>query len=152
MTSAAKHDISVLNSLIETTLDSAEGYGTAAERVTDLSHKNLFRQWSAERRQVARDLQSHVRRLGGTPDAEGSRLAAGHRMFMKLRDRIAEGEENVIDEIERGEDFIKAKYEQALQNAALSAPVHDALARAYGSVKSGHDQARNLKHSFKARS
>ena len=149
MADAQKHDIKVLNSLIETTLDSADGYGQAAERASNTSYKNLFSQWSTERRQVVNDLQGQVRVLGGTPDDDGSTLAAGHRMFLKLRDNVTKSDESVIDEVERGEDFIKAKYEAALEDEELSASVKDAVVRAYSSIKTGHDQARNLKHSFK---
>ena len=70
-------------------------------------------------------------------------------MFLRLRDSVTQGDEGVVDEVERGEDFIKAKYEDALQDDELSPSVHDAVARAYSSIKSGHDQARNLKQSFK---
>jgi uncharacterized protein (TIGR02284 family) len=149
MADAPKHDIKVLNSLIETTLDSADGYGQAAERASNTSYKNLFQQWSTERRQVVNDLQGQVRVLGGTPDDDGSTLAAGHRMFLKLRDSVTKNDESVVDEVERGEDFIKAKYEAALEDEELSVSVKDAVVRAYTSIKSGHDQARNLKHSFK---
>jgi uncharacterized protein (TIGR02284 family) len=143
------HDIKVLNSLIETTLDSADGYGQAAERATNTSYKNLFQQWSTERQRVVSELQGQVRSLGGSPEDDGSVLAAGHRAFLKLRDSVTGGDEKVIDEVERGEDFIKAKYEAAMEDQELSASVRDIVVRAYSSIKSGHDQASNLKHSFK---
>jgi uncharacterized protein (TIGR02284 family) len=149
MGQSTKHDISVLNSLIETTLDSADGYGQAAVSTDTSSYKNLFSQWSTQRRQVVNDLQGQVRVLGGTPDTEGTTLAAGHRVFLKIRDNMTKGDASVIDEVERGEDFIKAKYEDALEDEELSAAARDAVVRAYASVKTGHDQARDLKNSFK---
>jgi uncharacterized protein (TIGR02284 family) len=142
-----KHDITVLNSLIETTLDSADGYKQAAEKAGNPSYKNLFEQWAADRRQVVSGLQNQVRMLGGKPDEDGSVLAAGHRVFLKLRDNVTAGDDGVIDEVERGEDFIKAKFEQALEDEELSTSVRDAVVRAYTSVKAGHDQASRLKHS-----
>jgi uncharacterized protein (TIGR02284 family) len=145
-----QHDIKVLNSLIETTLDSADGYNQAAERATSTSFRNLFQQWSTERRQIVSELQDQVRSLGGTPDDDGSTLAAGHRMFLKLRDNMTKGDESVIDEVERGEDFIKSKYETALEDDDLSTASRDVILHAYSSIKSGHDQARDLKQSFKA--
>jgi uncharacterized protein (TIGR02284 family) len=148
-TPSTNHDIKVLNSLIETTLDSADGYGQAAESASNTSYKNLFQEWSTERQRVATDLQGQIRTLGGKPDADGSALAAGHRMFLRLKDSVTKSDESVIDEVERGEDFIKAKFEEALEDHELSASVRDVVVRAYTSVKSGHDQARNLKHSFK---
>jgi uncharacterized protein (TIGR02284 family) len=143
------HDIKVLNSLIETTLDSADGYGQAAQSASNTSYRNLFREWSTERQRVATDLQGQVRSLGGTPDEDGSALAAGHRMFLKLKDSVTKGDESVIDEVERGEDFIKAKFEEAIEDSDLSASVRDIVVRAYTSIKSGHDQARDLKRSIK---
>jgi uncharacterized protein (TIGR02284 family) len=68
---------------------------------------------------------------------------------LDLRDHLTKGDQNVIEEVERGEDYLKAKYEDALEDEELSPEVRDAVVRAYGSVKAGHDRASQLKHSFK---
>lgn len=142
----AEHDIDVLNTLIETTLDSADGYSQAAANAKQSGYKDVFIRWADDRRQVVTQLQGQVRRLGGTPEDDGSILAAGHRMFLKLRDSVTgSSDEAVIDEVERGEDFIKAKYEAALEDEELSPEVRNAVVQAYSSVKTGHDQARDLK-------
>ncbi|WP_129642888.1 PA2169 family four-helix-bundle protein [Peristeroidobacter agariperforans] len=147
----AEHDIDVLNTLIETTLDSADGYSQAAAKAKQSGYKDVFVRWAEDRRQVVTQLQGQVRRLGGTPEDDGSILAAGHRMFLKLRDSVTGSDESVIDEVERGEDFIKAKYETALKDEELSAAVRDAVVQAYASVKTGHDQARDLKRQAHAK-
>jgi uncharacterized protein (TIGR02284 family) len=149
MARATEHDIKVLNSLIETTLDSADGYKQAASNAGASQYKSLFAQFADERRQVVTDLQGQVRVLGGTPEDDGSVLAAAHRKFLDLRDHVQKGDEAVINEVERGEDHLKAKYEDALEDEELSPEVRDAVIRAYGSVKAGHDQASELKHSYK---
>ncbi len=146
-----KHDIKVLNGLIETTLDSADGYREAAEETKDVSHKSLFERWATDRRAVVTQLQGEVRTLGGKPDDDGSVLAAGHRVFVKIRDSISKGDVSVVDEVERGEDFIKAKYERALKDSELSVSARDAVVKAYASVKTGHDQARDLKRAVHAK-
>ena len=84
----AEHDIDVLNTLIETTLDSADGYTQAAAKAEQTGYREVFIRWADDRRQVVTQLQGHVRRLGGTPEDDGSILAAGHRMFLKLRDSV----------------------------------------------------------------
>jgi uncharacterized protein (TIGR02284 family) len=144
-TPSTNHDIKVLNSLIETTLDSVDGYNEAAKDAGNPGYQTLFQQRATERRQVVNELQGEVRVLGGTPDDDGTVLAAGHRVFLKLRDSLTKGDESVINEVERGEDHIKAKYEAALEDAELSASVRNVVVRAYSSVKSGHDQMRDLK-------
>ncbi|MET0499589.1 MAG: PA2169 family four-helix-bundle protein [Steroidobacteraceae bacterium] len=146
-----KHDIKVLNSLIETTLDSADGYREAAEKTEVSSHRELFQRWASDRRQVVTDLQGQVRTLGGKPDEDGSILAATHRVFLSIRDSVTKGDDSVVDEVERGEDFIKAKYETALKDDELSASVRNIVVRAYSSVKAGHDQARDLKRTVHAK-
>lgn len=150
-TPTTKHDIKVLNSLIETTLDSADGYREAAEKTEVASHRDMFQRWAADRRQVVTDLQGQVRTLGGKPDEDGSILGATHRVFLKVRDSISKGDDSVVDEVERGEDFIKAKFEDAMEDQELSASVRDVVVKAYSSVKTGHDQARDLKRAVHAK-
>ena len=82
------HDIKILNSLIETTLDSADGYAEAAKDARSESLISLFRERSTERRQVASTLQQRVRLLGGDPKDDGTVLASAHRMFVNLRTAV----------------------------------------------------------------
>jgi hypothetical protein len=47
---------------------------------------------------------------------DGTILAAAHRAFVNLKDSLTKGDEAVVNEVESGEDFIKAKFEKALQD------------------------------------
>lgn len=149
MSTDVKHDIKILNGLIETTLDSAHGYGEAAKEAKNPSFKALFERRSMERKQLTADLQSQVRTLGGKPEDEGTVLAAAHRVFLDLKSKVTGDDQSVVNEVERGEDHIKAKFEDALKDSALSMPVKQAITTAYASVKAGHDQMRDLKHEMK---
>lgn len=140
------HDIKTLNSLIETTLDSADGYGEAAQDSSRYS--SVFQSRASERRAAAARLQQEVRALGGTPEEDGTVLAKAHRLFVNLRNSISSGDTAVVDEVERGEDHIKAKFEEALADSGISVSTRSAIQEVYGSVKSGHDQMRDLKHSL----
>lgn len=142
------HDIHVLNSLIETTLDSADGYREAAKETDKENFRTVFEQRSFERQQVVTDLQGAVRTLGGSPENDGSILAKAHRAFLDVKHSLTHDEQAVVNSVENGEDFIKAKYEHALEDSKVSATTKDAIQRAYTSVKSGHDQMRDLKHSL----
>jgi hypothetical protein len=53
----ANHDISVLNSLIETTLDSMKGFADAAED-SQGPHTGFFREMAGERSECASQLQA----------------------------------------------------------------------------------------------
>lgn len=152
MADANHHDIKVLNSLIETTLDSADGYREAAKETDNTSYKTLFERRSFERQEIASDLQGSVRSLGGEPEDDGSILAKAHRAFLDVKHALLRDEQAVVNSVENGEDFIKAKFEKALEDSDVSATTRETIRRAYATVKDGHDQMRDLKHSLEGQS
>ena len=90
-----------------------------------------------------------VRSLGGTPVDDGSLMANIHRRWLDLKDVLSGGgDKAIIDEVERGEDYIKGKYEEALGDSELSQTALQAVDVAYRSVRAGHDRVRDLKHSM----
>ncbi len=146
-----KHDIKTLNSLIETTLDSADGYAEAAKDAKSEQLISLFTTRATERHRTASTLQQCVRTLGGEPENDGTVLASAHRMFVNLRASLTSNDNAaVVDEVERGEDHIKAKFEDAMKDTEVSSGIMSAITEAYASVRSGHDQMRNIKKAMHA--
>jgi uncharacterized protein (TIGR02284 family) len=142
------HDIEVLNSLITSTIDSADGFERAAHQAQAGPYTDLFRDFGAERRRVAEGLQQIVRSLGGTPNDDGSLKANLHRRWLDLRAAIAGdgGDRAVVEEVERGEDHLKSTFEEKLADGELSETAVMAIRNAFGSVRAGHDTASTLKH------
>jgi uncharacterized protein (TIGR02284 family) len=60
----SQHDISVLNSLTTTTLDSLKGFREAADDVNSAQYAQIFADFASERSSVASQLQQEVTRLG----------------------------------------------------------------------------------------
>ena len=144
----ASHDIRVLNSLIETTLDSADGYREAAKETNNPGFRRMFEERSFERQQVTTDLQSVVRTLGAEPEDDGSILAAAHRAFLDVKHAVLHDEQAVVNSVENGEDFIKAKFEKAMRDDELPPQAREAVSRAYESIRADHDEISRLKHSM----
>ena len=143
------NDVSVLNGLIKTTLDSMKGYEDAAKDAESTQFATMFADFARDRAQVATKLQHQVRTLGGEPELDSSMLAAAHRTFMDLKQAITgKDDKAIINEVERGEDHIKAKFEDALGDADLSPGVKAVIQGCYASVRQGHDEMRDLKHSL----
>ncbi len=146
MAHAHENDIKVLNSLIATTLDSMKGYRDACED-TNGTHSKLFLSMADERSRVASDLQAHVRSHGGEPEDHSTTAGALHRGFMNLKDAVTGSDDKtVINEVERGEDYIKEKYETALKDEDLSPDCRAVVELAYQSVLEGHDKVISIKH------
>lgn len=141
------YDIRILNSLIATTIDSVDGYTAAADSADNSDFRQIFRDRAAERRGVVSDLQAQVKSLGGNAEDDGTMIAGAHRFFMNLRDSMTgTDDESIVAEVERGEDVIKAKFEEAQKDGDLSIASRDVVQKCYTSVREGHDQMRDLKH------
>ncbi len=142
------HDIDTLNSLITSTIDSVDGYRKAGEDSASGQFQPIFFSRASERKNVAEKLQDEVRILGGEPADDGSLIGAVDRAFMTLREVVSSDDEKaIIAEVERGEDKIKAKFEKALADGDISESTRTTISGAYESVRAGHDQMRDLKHS-----
>lgn len=145
-------DVSTLNTLIKTTIDSVKGFEESAEDTENSRFSSIFREFAQDRRRVVEELQQQVRRLGEEPEDDGSVAGAAHRTFVNLKQAVANRDDKaIIAEVERGEDYIKEKYETALSEESLSGPVRSAIEQAYQSVRAGHDKASQLKHSYEGR-
>ena len=142
-----KNDISTLNSLIETCKDGEKGFREAAEGLKSPDIKAKFLEYSRERAQMAAELQSEVRRLGGDPDTGGSMSGSVHRGWIDLKAAITGHDDHaIVSEAERGEDVAKAAYESASLEA-LPASAQTLVRQQAAKVRRVHDAVRDLRDS-----
>ncbi|HEX9954494.1 MAG TPA: PA2169 family four-helix-bundle protein [Allosphingosinicella sp.] len=135
------HDVSVLNGLIETTIDSVDGYRRSAQEATNSRFSEEFLQRASEREEVVSKLRQQVRTLGGETQDDGSLLAAAHRAFLTLRDKVTgSDDDSVIAEVDRGESYLNAKWEAALADGELSQESRQLVQQLYTSVRAGHER------------
>jgi uncharacterized protein (TIGR02284 family) len=144
-------EISTINTLIATTIDSITGYENSAKDIQSERFREIFRQRADERQQVVQQLRDEVRRLGGEPEEGGSFMGKAHQRFEDVKSAVTGGDDqSIIDEVERGEDYLKDKFETALNSGTLSGEARSVVERCYQSVKSGHDQISQIKHGMEA--
>ncbi len=144
-----EHAVDVLNDLIKTTLDSVNGYREAAENADRSQYKGMFADRAVKRERLARELQDEVRALGGDPQTDQSMLGKAHNKFVDLKNALTGGSDKaVIDEVERGEDHIRDKFKDALDDDDLPAQVRSKVERFYQSVKADHDEVSRIKHTL----
>jgi uncharacterized protein (TIGR02284 family) len=143
--------VGVLETLTTTLIDSINGYTDAAENSENPHFQQLFRENAGERRQVVQSLQNEIRRLGGDPPDDGSFMGATHQTWLDLKAAVTgRDDERVINSVEAGEDYIKEKFEAALNSDELTGEVRQVVESAYQSVRSGHDQISRIKHRMEA--
>jgi uncharacterized protein (TIGR02284 family) len=142
--------ISWLQDLIQINLDSRDGFKGAAEHLKE-KHSTLeamFRRLASERDSQAKELQTLVTSNAETPQKSGSASAAVHRAWMDLRSAFGGGEHAILSEAERGEDHIKAKYEEAIKDLKGCTCV-SVLSRQHSAVVASHDTIRDIRDRHK---
>ena len=142
--------VGTLENLATTLIDSINGYRDAASHAEGTQFQEIFRRNADERSSVAEELRAEITRLGGNAPDDGSFLGATHQRFLDLKAAVTGRDDKaIINEVERGEDYIKEKFEAALA-ADLGPQTRTIIERAYQSVRKGHDQIRDLKHGLEA--
>ena len=136
-----RHDISVLNSLIEATLDSAERLEQIAGDEQAASHGSLFTSLADERRDIARVLSESVTALGGQPNTSGSILAKARRAVKDMSHALMGNEAGLVDTADQGEAALDKKFEAAIADERLSATTRETVRRAHAAI---HKEASDL--------
>ena len=140
-----------LETLTTTLIDSVNGYRDAAENAEGTKFQELFRRNADERSRIAEELRAEIRRLGGNAPDDGSFLGATHQRFLDLKAAVTGRDDKaIINEVERGEDYLKEKFEAALNATDVAPETRTIIERAYQSVRQGHDQISSLKHGLEA--
>ena len=74
-----------------------------------------------------------------------------HQRWLDLKAAVTgRDDQAIINEVERGEDYLKEKFEEALDGDKLTGDSRSAVERCYQSVRAGHDQISQLKHGMQA--
>jgi len=153
MTDINKEAVSVLNDLIETSIDGEKGFHTAAEDIKNPEIKAYFLSRSSECKTAVAELQAEVRALGGDPDDSSSATGGLHRLWVELKAAVTgKSDEAVLNEVERGEDHALKAYKDAHQKAVekgLPANVVTLIQRQLTGVQANHDKVKALRDSVR---
>lgn len=144
------HDVSKLDDLIVTTIDSVRGYEHSAKHVDAGHFQQFFEDMANERRRVIEALSAKSRELGGTPAEYGSTAATIHRRVEDFRRVLGGGDSAILSEIERGEDYLKEEFDRVLADERMSAGALGVVRECYASVLKGHDTTKKLRDLLQA--
>jgi uncharacterized protein (TIGR02284 family) len=114
---AERNERVVLNEVIVTCRDAARGFEWAADHARDRELRALLLKFASKRHEYVMELLPHALWLGGiAPEGDGTRIAALHRAWMAVKDRLAPHHDHaLVVEVERGEHAALAIYAAALQ-------------------------------------
>ncbi|MEQ7917966.1 PA2169 family four-helix-bundle protein [Xanthomonas sp. WHRI 1810A] len=153
MTDINKEAISVLNDLIETSIDGEKGFHTAAEDAKNPEIKAYLLSRSTECKTAVAELQAEVRALGGDPETSSSAAGGVHRLWVELKSALSgKTDEAVLNEVESGEDHALKAYKEASQKAVeknLPVNVTSLIQRQLAGTQANHDKVKALRDSVR---
>ncbi len=136
-----------IRELVEINADSRKGFEKARDLIAEADINRLFAAMARMREEQALEL---ARFIDLEDPLDTSFKGDMHRWWMNLRANLSSNESlAVLEEAERGEDEIKARYEKLLK-ANPGTPLSGLLHAQYRAVKSGHDRIRDLRDRMRA--
>lgn len=142
--------ISVLNDLIETCKDGAKGFAASAEKADSAELKTLFQKYATQRTNFAADLDGQVVSLRGKPAESGHVAAVIHRGWIDIKTAFTGNDDKaLLNECERGEDYAKKAFMDALKED-LPSDARAIVQRQAGEVRAAHDRIRDLRNAANA--
>ncbi len=135
-----------LNHLISIANDGKYGYKTAAEEVDDVTLKQLFTQYSAERETYAEELKRRVASLGNSSDEEGGGpLGALHRTWIDLKSTLTSGDrEAILKACVTGEEAAVKAYRKAIDEDYIDSNIRQVLTTQLSGVEAALNSIRSL--------
>ncbi|MEP0213655.1 MAG: PA2169 family four-helix-bundle protein [Cellulophaga sp.] len=106
-----------LNSLLEKTYDAEKGYKLGADKVETPSIKRFLESKAEQRYNFGHQLKAEIIAFGELPEKSGSLKGDLHRTWMNLTATLsANEEEQILDEVERGEKSFIEEYDEILKD------------------------------------
>ncbi len=127
----------ILKTLTDTVHDSIDGYRKAHEKANDPGLKAALSERLVKREQTLRGLNAVLTSRGEALVTQGTVTGDLHRMWLSITDMFENGDEAAAERVEEGEDYLKNKFETALENGDLDPVEREAIAVAYTEISEG---------------
>lgn len=134
---------SVVQDVIETLVDSQQGFLQIGERLHDPTLKRFFMAESLKRAEFRGELET-VLHHEGVRDIEESGTVAGtvHRVWADLKSRLGGGDHTLLATAEEGEDEAREAYEKAIASTSLPLQIRQLLTTQAAHIQLSHDYVR----------
>ena len=140
----------VLKNVVETLIDSQEGFRDIGDKLQDETLKRYFLAESLKRASFKGELED-VLIKEGVHDAykeTGSVSGTLHRSWGDLKAKLGGGDHTLLESAESGEDTAKKAYADALKHE-LPLPIHQLLSTQAAHIQTSHDYVKAARDSRK---
>lgn len=137
-------EAALLHDLLQSNLDSQNGYQTAADALDNKEYATRFQQYARERTQNADELTNLLRANGHTVSKTGTLSGMFHQGWLTLEALLAAGDGAILAECERVDALILAAYQDAL-GKTTNEDLLTLLRRQFTLIRDAHDYIKPLR-------
>lgn len=123
--------------LLDTTYDSVEGYRKAAEKADSAQLKQALENRAQKREQTLSQMNAELRRQGDELVTKGTVTGDAHQMWASITTAFENNDEAAAERVEEGEDYIKGKFESALNDDDLDPQERTVVQQCYAEICEG---------------
>ena len=127
----------VFKSLTDTTFDSVEGYRQAAEKADSAQLTQALNHRLQQRESTLRQMNAELERQGDELVTKGTLTGEVHQMWQSITSLFGNSDDNVAERIEEGEDYIKNKFQEALESDQLEGQERAVVQQCYNEICEG---------------
>ncbi|WP_027996058.1 ferritin-like domain-containing protein [Simplicispira psychrophila] len=141
--------VDVLNNLLESCRDGEQGFRASAEHAATGDLQSLLSRRATDCAVSAAELEHVVRSYGAEPAEGGTVAGALHRGWVAIKAALSSNDDQaVLEECERGEDAMVARYRHALEKP-LPASVRVLVQRQAQEAQRHHDEVKTLRNQYR---
>lgn len=137
-----------LETLLDTTYDSVEGYRKAASLAKSPALKQVLDAQAARRQQSLDSLNTELVRIGGTLVTKGTMTGSLHRLWVDLTAMFESGDDAAVGRVEEGEDYLAGKIDEALEHTDLDPQTRAVIEHVRAEVREGERLADRLERQY----
>ena len=128
--------------------DRIEDYKKVAEESQDSQLRAYYQQLTSQSQQFSRDLNDHLRRLGGEPQISTTLKGKVYRRFMAVASTVTgHDEKTILASNIYGEEWAIKAYEEVLSGRTLTGPLRQVVERQYAQSRKTHQELlQKVKH------
>lgn len=135
-------------SLTDTTFDSVEGYRQAAEKADNPQLKQALQQRCQQREQTLRQMNAELERQGDELVTKGTMTGEVHQLWTSITSAFENNDEAAAERVEEGEDYIKGKFETALNDDNLDPQERSIVQQCYAEICEGEQFGDMIERQF----
>ena len=124
-------------SLTDTTFDSVEGYRQAMEKAEHPQLKQALQERLQQREQTLSQMNAELQRQGDELVTKGTLTGEAHQLWASITDLFESGDEVAAERVEEGEDYLKGKFESALDDDDLAPEERTIVQQCYSEICEG---------------